>query len=131
MCEPLQAGLGYSPASDGFQAFRLMERIGRDVLALVSRSCHVRLHSSSLLHLLDDLPLRAGTTSSSLLQVLDAYCQGSNVREYKKVAKIFQPLKVVIFKPPCKRKSIEYLHTMAWFRQSKAGILHPDDHQIL
>lgn len=46
-----------------------MERTARSVLQGLGRSCHLRLHSSHFLHLLEDIPLRTHVVSCSIIQV--------------------------------------------------------------
>ena len=51
------------------QAAQKMEVYARRVLKTICRSAHVRLHSSLMTSLTDDLPLRQWTTASSTLRV--------------------------------------------------------------
>lgn len=51
------------------QAAQKMEVYARRVLKTICRSAHVRLHSSLLASLTDDLPLRTWATASSSLRV--------------------------------------------------------------
>ena len=51
------------------QAAQKMEVYARRVLKTICRSAHVRLHSSLLTSLTDDLPLRTWATASSSLRV--------------------------------------------------------------
>lgn len=51
------------------QAAQKMEVYARRVLKTICRSAHVRLHSSFLTSLTDDLPLRTWATASSTLRV--------------------------------------------------------------
>ena len=51
------------------QAAQKMEVYARRVLKTICRSAHLRLHSSLLTSLTDDLPIRTWATSSSTLRV--------------------------------------------------------------
>ena len=51
------------------QAAQKMEVYARRVLKTICRSAHLRLHSSLLTSLTDDLPIRTWATASSTLRV--------------------------------------------------------------
>lgn len=54
-----------------------LERVARSVLQGICRSCHLRVHTSTFLQLLEDIPLRQNAQSCSTLQV----CPFLNARQ--------------------------------------------------
>ncbi|BDA45489.1 hypothetical protein COCOBI_07-2760 [Coccomyxa sp. Obi] len=56
---------------------KTLERMARAVLQGLCRSCHMRLHTSTFLGLLEDLPLRENVQSCSTLQAVK-YVRASN-----------------------------------------------------
>lgn len=62
------------------QAYNDMDRLARQALAAICRSCHVRLRCDTFSAILDDYPMQPGSVSSSALQYLQ-YMNNFSLRQ--------------------------------------------------